>query len=57
MIEGLHNSRLIDNYLSLYANEDALDYGEEGKKAIQTFFNLAYNAGLLPQPVEVEFIS
>ena len=57
MIEGLHKSRLIDNYLSLYANEDALDYGEEGKKAIQTFFNLAYNAGLLPQPVEVEFIS
>ncbi|MCX8012276.1 MAG: ABC transporter substrate-binding protein, partial [Desulfobacterota bacterium] len=55
--ENLHDSSIIDKYLSLYANKDSLDYGEEGRKAIQTFFNLTYNIGLLPRPVEVEFIA
>ena len=55
MAEGLKNQKLIDDYLSLYANEDTLDYGEEGRKALQTFLHLAYEAGLFPKRVQLEF--
>ena len=55
MTESLHDRKLINTYLSLYANEDTLDYGDDGRKAIQTFLNLTHEAGLLPKQVLVEF--
>lgn len=55
MTESLHDQKLIRKYLSLYANEDTRDYGEDGRKAIQTFLNLTHEAGLLPKRVRVEF--
>ena len=55
MTESLHDQKLIRRYLSLYANEDTLDYGEDGRKAIQTFLTMSHEAGLLPQRVMVEF--
>ena len=55
MTRSLHDQKLIHTYLSLYANEDTLDYGEDGRKAIQTFLNLTHEAGLLPKRVQVEF--
>ncbi|HPD60297.1 MAG TPA: ABC transporter substrate-binding protein [Thermodesulfobacteriota bacterium] len=55
--ENLHDPKLINKYLSLYANEDTLDYGVEGRKAIKTFFDLVYESGLLPRRVQVKFIS
>ncbi len=51
----LHKKELIDKYLSLYANEDTFDYGEEGRRAIQTFLDMSFNAGLLPKKVKAEF--
>ena len=53
--ESLHDSKLIDKYLSLYANEDTLGYGHEGRQAIQTFLDLSHSSGLIPERVEVEF--
>ena len=55
MTESLHDQKLIRKYLSLYANEDTLDYGEDGRKAIQAFLNLTYESGLLSKRVRVEF--
>ncbi len=55
MTKSLHDQKLINAYLSLYANEDTLDYGEDGRQAIQTFLNLTHEAGLLPKRVRVEF--
>ncbi len=55
MTARLHDQKLIRTYLSLYANEDTLDYGEDGRKAIQTFLSLTHEAGLLPKRVRVEF--
>jgi 1,4-dihydroxy-6-naphthoate synthase len=49
------NKDLVDRYLALYANEDTLDYGEEGRAAIRTFLDLSFHAGLLPKKVEAEF--
>lgn len=38
-----------DHYLSLYANDDTLDYGEDGRQAIQVLLADAAEAGLLPR--------
>lgn len=38
-----------DAYLRLYANEDTLDYGEDGRAAIQVLLADAAEAGLLPR--------
>jgi 1,4-dihydroxy-6-naphthoate synthase len=42
-----------DEYLRLYANEDTLDYGDDGRRAMQILMADAAEAGLLPRaPVE-----
>jgi len=51
----LSNKELIDEYLSLYANKDTLDYGERGRQAIQIFLDMSFKANLLPKKVKVEF--
>lgn len=49
------NHALVDRYLALYANEDSVDYGEEGRAAIQAFLDASFEAGLLPKKVHAEF--
>ncbi|MCD6353636.1 MAG: ABC transporter substrate-binding protein [Proteobacteria bacterium] len=53
--KDIFSKELIDEYLYLYANEDTLDYGEDGREAIQTFLNMSFKANLLPEKVKAEF--
>jgi 1,4-dihydroxy-6-naphthoate synthase len=46
---------LFDRYLSMYANQDTLDYGELGRRAIQDLFDRGHEAGIIPHPVLAEF--
>ncbi|HEX4353490.1 MAG TPA: MqnA/MqnD/SBP family protein [Polyangiales bacterium] len=46
---------LFDRYLSMYANQDTLDYGELGRRAIQDLFDRGHKAGIIPHPVLAEF--
>jgi 1,4-dihydroxy-6-naphthoate synthase len=45
----------VDHYLSLYANADTLDYGEDGRAAIQELIRRGQAAGLLPPCPPVDF--
>ncbi len=45
----------VDHYLSLYANEDTLDYGEDGREAIRELIRRGQAAGLLPACPPVDF--
>ena len=45
-----------DTFVSMYVNEWTLDYGETGRKAIQTLLSRGYEAGIIPHRVEVEFV-
>ena len=38
----------VDHYLSLYANEDTLDYGEDGRRGVEELLRRGAAAGLLP---------
>jgi 1,4-dihydroxy-6-naphthoate synthase len=45
-----------DEFVGMYVNDRTLDYGEEGRKAVQVFLDRGFEAGLVPQRVEAEFI-
>ncbi len=47
---------LADKFIGMYVNDYTLDYGETGRRAIREFLGDAYAAGLIPQPVELEFV-
>lgn len=45
-----------DHFVSMYVNERTLDYGEEGRRAVQLFLDRGFEAGLIPHRVQVEFM-
>jgi 1,4-dihydroxy-6-naphthoate synthase len=45
-----------DTFVSMYVNEWTLDYGETGRRAIQTLLSRGYEAGIIPHKVEVELV-
>ena len=44
-----------DRFVGMYVNERTLDYGKEGRLAVQTLFDRAYEAGLIPARITAEF--
>ena len=44
-----------NRFIGMYVNERTLDYGREGRDAVQLFFDKAYQAGIIPRPVKAEF--
>jgi len=47
---------LADEFIGMYVNDYTLDYGDAGRRAIRLFLDEAHAAGLIPQPVELEFV-
>jgi 1,4-dihydroxy-6-naphthoate synthase len=46
---------LFDRYLAMYANADTLDYGEQGRRAIQDLLDRGHAAGIIPKRIQAEF--
>lgn len=46
---------LTDRFVGMYVNDWTVDYGEKGRKAIRQFLHRGYEAGLIPNPVSLEF--
>jgi 1,4-dihydroxy-6-naphthoate synthase len=46
---------LFDRYLAMYANQDTLDYGEAGRRAIADLLDRGHAAGIIPHRVTVEY--
>ncbi len=44
-----------DEFVGMYVNQRTLDYGPEGREAVQLFLQRGVEAGILPGPVQVEF--
>lgn len=49
-------TELADRFVGMYVNEVTLDYGEDGRRAVQLLLDRAFDAGLIPNKVEAEFI-
>jgi 5,8-dihydroxy-2-naphthoate synthase len=48
---------LADKFVGMYVNRWTLSYGEVGRKAVRELLGRAAAAGLLPGPVEIEFLA
>lgn len=49
------DSGTADRFVGMYVNKRTLDYGEEGRRAVQVLYDRAYEAKLLPGPILAEF--
>ena len=47
---------LADKFVGMYVNHWTLDYGERGRAAVRKLLDEAHRAGVIPQPVQVEFV-
>ena len=50
------DTTLADEFIGMYVNDFTLDYGDSGRAAIREFLGQAHAAGLIPAPVELEFV-
>jgi 1,4-dihydroxy-6-naphthoate synthase len=48
--------QLADQFIGMYVNDLTLDYGPRGEKGVREFLDRAHRAGLIPAPVELEFV-
>ena len=47
---------LADRFVGMYVNDWTLDYGPRGRAAVRRLLDEAHRAGIIPQPVAVEFV-
>jgi 1,4-dihydroxy-6-naphthoate synthase len=47
---------LADRFVGMYVNDWTVDYGPRGREAVRTLLNRAWEAGLVPTPVDVQFV-
>ena len=45
-----------DTFVGMYVNQLTLDYGDRGRAALARFFDEAFERGLIPKQVPVEFV-
>ena len=50
------DAALADKFVGMYVNDWTLDYGDRGRAAIRKLLGEAHRAGIIPQPVELEFV-
>lgn len=48
--------RLTDKFVGMYVNDYTIDYGERGREAVRLLLERAHAAGIIPRPVELEFV-
>lgn len=46
---------LTDKFVAMYVNERTLDYGEDGRRAVQLFLHEGYQQGIIPHQLQVEY--
>lgn len=47
---------LADKFVGMYVNERTLDYGSDGREAIRKLLAMGHERGLIPHPVQVDFV-
>lgn len=52
---GLDTART-DEFVGMYVNQRTLDYGADGRRAVQLFLDRGHDAGIIPHRVEAVFV-
>ena len=50
------DTKLADEFVGMYVNDWTLDFGERGREAVRLLLRRGYEAGLIPELVEPEFV-
>lgn len=50
------NPEKADRFVGMYVNDWTIDFGERGRQAVSLLLDRAFEAGLIPKKVDVEFI-
>ncbi|MBI1859159.1 MAG: ABC transporter substrate-binding protein [Candidatus Melainabacteria bacterium] len=50
------DQKLVSKFVEMYVNEYTLDYGQDGKKAIELLYKKAFNAGLIAKVPQLDFV-
>ena len=45
-----------DKFVGMYVNERTLDYGEDGRIAVQKLLDMGYRAGIISRPAQVDWV-
>jgi 1,4-dihydroxy-6-naphthoate synthase len=45
-----------DKFVGMYVNDWTIDFGQRGREAVATLLDRAHKAGVIPHPVDLEFI-
>ena len=48
--------QMADRYVGMYVNARTLDYGDDGKQAVEKLLGMGHRAGIIPHQPKVEFI-
>jgi 1,4-dihydroxy-6-naphthoate synthase len=48
--------QMANRFVSMYVNERTLDYGNDGKEAIRKLLTMGHERGIIPHPVQVDFV-
>jgi 1,4-dihydroxy-6-naphthoate synthase len=48
--------QLADKFVGMYVNERTLDYGNDGREAVRRLLDMGHKAGIIPNPVKVDFV-
>jgi 1,4-dihydroxy-6-naphthoate synthase len=52
---GMEHS-LTDTFVGMYVNDYTRDYGEKGRAAVRLLLERGFEAGIIPNPVQLEFV-
>ena len=47
---------LADRFVAMWVNDLTLDYGDRGREAVRRLLDEGYNAGIIPNKVDIEFV-
>jgi 1,4-dihydroxy-6-naphthoate synthase len=45
-----------DKFVGMYVNDWTIDFGQRGREAVATLLDRGYRAGIIPNPVQLDFI-
>jgi len=51
------DTHLADQFVGMYVNERTLDYGDDGRRAVEKLLDMGYRAGVIPHPAKVEWVN
>ncbi len=50
------DTQMADRFVGMYVNNRTLDYGDDGKQAVEKLLDMGYQAGIIPHKPAVEFV-